>query len=61
MLNLEKCKKTLQQNGQTYTDEQVKQIRDLLYKIGNLDYQIYKNSNFTQHGKRNTLHKGVNR
>ncbi len=61
MLNLEKCKKLLQENGQTYTDEQVKQIRDLLYKIGNLDYHIYKNSNAIQHDKRNTLYKGVNR
>jgi hypothetical protein len=61
MLNLEKCKKTLQQNGQTYTDEQVKQIRDLLYKLGNLDYQIYKSLKPSKNGKCNTIHKGVNR
>jgi hypothetical protein len=41
MLNLEKCKKILQQTGKTYTDEQVKQIRHLLYKLGNLDYQLF--------------------
>lgn len=40
MLNLEKCKKILEQNGNTYTEEQVKQIRQLLYKIGNLDYLL---------------------
>lgn len=40
MLNLEKCKKILQQNGKTYTDEEVKQIRNLLYKLGNLEYQL---------------------
>jgi uncharacterized protein YpuA (DUF1002 family) len=61
MLNLEKCKKILQQNGKHYTDEEVKQIRNLLYKIGNLDYQIFKNTNQLQHAKRNTVHKGINR
>lgn len=40
MLNLEKCKKILEQNGNTYTDEQVKQIRQLLYKMGTLDYLL---------------------
>jgi hypothetical protein len=40
MLNLEKCKKLLEQNGNHYTDEQVKQIRQLLYKMGNLDYYL---------------------
>jgi hypothetical protein len=61
MLNLEKCKKILQQNGKHYTDEEVKQIRNLLYKIGNLDYQIFKNSNQSQDAKRNTIHKSINR
>jgi len=41
MLNLETCKKILQQNGKVYTDEQVKQIRQMLYKLGNLDYQLF--------------------
>jgi hypothetical protein len=40
MLNLEKCKKLLEKNGNHYTDEQVKQIREMLYKLGNLDYYL---------------------
>jgi hypothetical protein len=41
MLSIEKCKKILQQNGKSYTDEQVKQIRRLLYQLGYLDYQLF--------------------
>jgi hypothetical protein len=41
MLSIEKCKKILQQNGKTYKDEEVKQIRQLLYKLGYLDYQLF--------------------
>lgn len=62
MLNLEKCKKILQKDSKkNYTDEEVKQIRDLLYKIGELDYQIFKTLKPSQHGKCNTVHKGINR
>jgi hypothetical protein len=60
MLNLEKCKKILQKDGQKYTDEEVKQIRDLLYKIGQLDYQIFKSSKLSNNGKCNSLHKSIN-
>ena len=62
MLNLEKCKRILQKDSKkNYSDEEVKQIRDLLFKIGNLDNQIFKTSKPSQHGKCNTLHKGINR
>lgn len=40
MLNLEKCKKILEKNGKKVTDEEVKKIRELMYKIGNLDYLL---------------------
>ena len=39
-LTIEKCKNILQQNGEIYTDEEVKKIRNLLYKMGNLEYQL---------------------
>lgn len=61
MLSIDKCKTILQKDGQKYTDEEVKQIRDLLYKIGQLDYQIFKTSNLTDNGKCNTVHKGIYR
>ena len=56
MLNLEKCKKLLEQKGKHYTDEEVKNIRQLLYKVGNLDY--FLNSQKQADAKRNYLHKG---
>lgn len=60
MLNLEKCKKVLQQNGKNYTDEEVKQIRDLLYKMGNLDYLMFNHLKTIQDEKCNHIHKGIN-
>ncbi len=61
MLNLEVCKKILQKNGATYTDEQVKQIRQLLYKLGNLDYQLFTDLKKLKDGNSNHLHQGINR
>lgn len=61
MLNLEVCKKILQKNGATYTDEQVKQIRQLLYKLGNLDYQLFTDLKKLKDGNSNHIHKGINR
>lgn len=57
MLNLEKCKKLLQQNGQTYSDEQVKQIRHQLYKLANLEYQLFKTLKEKQDGKCDSIRK----
>jgi hypothetical protein len=34
------CKKVLESSGKKYTDEETEKIRDLLYKLGELDYQI---------------------
>ena len=61
MINLEVCKKILQKDGATYTDEQVKQIRQLLYKLGNLDYQLFTDFKKLKDGNSNHLHKGINR
>ncbi len=58
MLSIEACKKILQQNGVAYNDEDVKKIRHLLYKLGELDYQLYKASKSKQNADSNHLHKG---
>lgn len=58
MLNLEVCKKLLQQDGKQYSDEEVKKIRQLLYKLGELEYQLYKALKNTNNGKRTTICKG---
>jgi hypothetical protein len=61
MLNIEACKKILQKDGATYTDEQVKQLRQLLYKLGNLDYQLFSDLKKLKDGNSNHLHKSVHR
>ena len=58
MLNLEKCKKILQEDGKTYTDEEIKQIRHQLYKLANLEYQLYNNLKVKSDGKLTTVCKG---
>ena len=41
-ISLKKCKTILQKDGSSYSDEEVSQIRDFLYKIANLDYEVYE-------------------
>jgi len=50
MLNIEKCKKILQQNGKVYTNEEVEKIRHLLYKLGNLEYQLFTAQKLRKNG-----------
>ena len=40
-LSIEFCRKVLEKNGETYSDEMIIRIRKLLYKIGNLDYKLF--------------------
>lgn len=36
MLSLEKCKQILNQKGKKYTDDQVKEIRNMMYQLAEL-------------------------
>lgn len=40
-LSLAKCKSILEKEGSIYTDEQVIEIRDFLYRIAELDYEVF--------------------
>ena len=40
-LDIKFCRKILEKSGETYTDETVIRIRQLLYKIGYLDYKLF--------------------
>lgn len=40
-LSLEKCRKILEQNGNKYMDDEILKIRKLLYKLGELEYQLF--------------------
>ena len=57
MLSLDNCKKILNRSGKQYSEEEVKRIRDLLYKLARLEFNIYKKK---ENEKRNHLHKSIN-
>ena len=40
-LSIADCKKVLESDSKEYSDEETEKIRDLLYKLGELDYLIY--------------------
>ena len=44
MLTIKQCKDILQEDGETYTDEQVEQIRDFLQHWAELNVEQYLNS-----------------
>lgn len=39
-LSIAYCKKILESKGKKYSDDEAEKIRDLLYKLGELDYRI---------------------
>jgi hypothetical protein len=41
-LSVAYCKKILESGGKKYSDEETEQIREVLYKLGELDYLIYR-------------------
>ena len=40
-ISLKKCRITLEKGGLNYTDEEVLAIREFLYMIAELDYEVY--------------------
>ena len=70
-ISLETCKKVLNAKENGYTDEQVFKIRDMLYALADIDFQIYQDNknkatiielNTVQdETQSNSLHSGVNR
>ena len=56
MLNINECKKHLKEDSKNYSDETIKTIRDLLYKLGQIEYANLKKKSY---GKRNNLYKGI--
>jgi len=41
-ISLKKCKTILQKDGSVYSDEEIFQIREFLYKMANLDFEVYQ-------------------
>ncbi len=40
-ISLSTCKKILNKYGSNYSDEQVLAIRDFLYEVGQIDYEVF--------------------
>ena len=40
-ISLSKCKTILEKDGSIYTEEQVIEIKNFLYKLAEMDYQIF--------------------
>ena len=57
-LSIAYCQKVLSKDGSKYTDEEVRMIRDFLYQMAWLDYNIYINQKDNEK-ERNSIHKGV--
>jgi hypothetical protein len=53
MLSIEECKKTLNKDGIVYTDEEVKEIREFLYILAEIDYNIFQRKIEEEHKKAN--------
>ena len=40
-ISLSKCKSMLEKDGSVYTDDEILQIRDFLYKLAEMDYEVF--------------------
>ena len=40
-ISLSKCRSVLEKDGSKYSDAEVLEIRDFLYRMAALDYQVY--------------------
>lgn len=56
MLSIQKCAEVLRADGQTYSNEEVKKIRELLYQLARIEYENFKAE---QNEKGDNLFKGV--
>jgi len=45
MISIEQCKKILNKGKRKYTDEEVKDIREFLYQIANIELDMRKELN----------------
>lgn len=57
MLSLNRCRELLGDYGQTLTHEELKQLRDLLYTLGYIDFTQHQKN----HENRDPLHPGIDR
>ena len=49
-LSIDKCRKILEQNGKKYGDDEILKIRKMLYKLAELEYQLFMDLKTRQNG-----------
>ena len=59
MLPISECKKELQKEGKRYSDEEIKQIREILYQLARIEIENYKSKSVGKES--NNIRKSVNR
>lgn len=57
MLSIERCKKILNKGDRKYTDSEVKEIRELLYKLAHTEYELFTKLKLHE---RNHLYQSIN-
>jgi len=50
LLSIEKCRKILEETGNKYMDDEILKIRKLLYKVCELEYQLFTDLKKRQNG-----------
>lgn len=56
MVTIEKCKDVLKHSTQKYTEDEIKRIRELLYKLAEIENDNFK---IEQHGPSSDVHKSI--
>lgn len=56
MVSIEKCRKVLKDSGNKFSDDELKNIRRLIYEIATIEYESFKKPNKNS----SNLHKSIN-
>jgi hypothetical protein len=59
MVTLDQCKEILKSGAARYSDEQILKLRDFLYSLASIDYQLFQQQK--HHEKSNPLHPCLHR
>ena len=59
MLSVTTCRKILGEAGKALSDEEVREIRDLLYRLGKFDFERFQLIRHDENS--NSIHKGIDR
>ncbi|MBS1541866.1 MAG: hypothetical protein JSS73_14540 [Bacteroidetes bacterium] len=60
MVSLDQCRQILEKSGRSYSDEQIVKMREFLYKMASIDYQLFKLAKPYDKDS-NNLHPGLDR